>query len=100
MSSHEITPRLFLGAVGASLALPDLTALAAQGQGPSSSRSSGTVEKDVVYGKGGDTELHCDIYKPSVASEKRMAIIHFHGGGFAGGSKDTLADRIDRKSVV
>src|SRR5262249_30074504 len=52
------------------------------------------VEKDVVFGKGGDTELHCDIYRPSTDKEKRMALIHLHGGGFARGSKDGLADRI------
>ena len=94
MSSHEITRRLFLGTVGASIALPELTALAAHAQSPSSSRSSGTVEKDIVFGKGGDTELRCDIYKPPAPSGKRMAIIHFHGGGFGGGSKDNLADRM------
>jgi acetyl esterase/lipase len=53
-----------------------------------------TVEKDVSFGKGGDLDLKLDIYRPPKGKEKRMATIHFHGGGFAGGSKDTLADRI------
>lgn len=52
------------------------------------------VEKDVVVGKGGDTDLHCDIYKPASGTEKRMALIHLHGGGFARGSKDTLAGKV------
>ena len=52
------------------------------------------VEKDVVVGKGGDTELHCDIYSPPVGTGKRMALVHFHGGGFARGSKDTLASKL------
>jgi len=52
------------------------------------------VEKDVVVGKGGDTELHCDIYRPPAGTEKRMALVHFHGGGFARGSKDTLAEQV------
>src|SRR5262249_22764275 len=50
--------------------------------------------KDVVFGKGGDMELKLDIYKPPAGMEKRMATIHFHGGGFAGGSKDALSERI------
>lgn len=52
------------------------------------------VEKDVVVGKGGDTELHCDIYRPPAGAEKRMALIHFHGGGFAGGSKNALSEKV------
>jgi acetyl esterase/lipase len=42
-----------------------------------------TVEEGVVYGRGGDRELLCDIYRPSpdVAS-KRTAIINLPGGGF------------------
>ena len=47
--------------------------------------------EDVVVGKGGDTDLHVDIYRPPAGTEKRMALVHFHGGGFARGSKETLA---------
>ena len=68
-------------------------ALAAQ-TSTTSNASSIKVEKDVVVGKGGDTELHCDIYRPSAGTEKRMALLHFHGGGFARGSKDTLAAQV------
>lgn len=53
-----------------------------------------SVEKDVVFGRGGNTELKLDIYRPPSGVSKQMATIHFHGGGFAGGSKDTLSDRI------
>ena len=52
------------------------------------------VEKDVVIGKGGDTDLRCDIYRPPTGTEKRMALVHLHGGGFARGSKDTLAGKV------
>src|SRR6202162_4690581 len=52
------------------------------------------VEKDVVVGKGGDTDLHCDIYRPPAGTEKRMALVHFHGGGFARGSKETLGSQV------
>ena len=46
-----------------------------------------TVENDIVYGKGGDMDLHLDIYHPAAGTEKRMAVIHIHGGGFTQGSK-------------
>src|SRR5216684_2792706 len=49
--------RTFLGMSGAA-------ALAAQ-TSTTSNASSIKVEKDVVVGKGGDTELHCDIYRPN-----------------------------------
>src|SRR5262245_43909452 len=39
-------------------------------------------------------ELKLDIYRPSAGNEKRMATIHFHGGGFARGSKDALSERV------
>lgn len=72
------------------------TALAAQTSDLSKSPSASgvKVEKDVVIGKGGETDLHCDIYKPPPGTEKRMALIHFHGGGFARGSKETLAAKV------
>ena len=47
-----------------------------------------------LFGKGGDLDLKLDIYRPPKGKEKRMATIHFHGGGFTGGSKDTLNERI------
>lgn len=97
MPSHDFTRRLFLGSVGATLALPDLRALAAQAQGAAAPAAN--VEKDVVYGKGGDTDLHLDIYKPTGAANKRMAIIHYHGGGFQGGNKDGLAARLQTMSA-
>lgn len=52
------------------------------------------VEKDVVIGKGGETDLRCDIYRPPAGTEKHMALVHLHGGGFARGSKDTLAAKV------
>jgi acetyl esterase/lipase len=54
-----------------------------------------TVEKDVVFGKGGDLDLKLDIYRPPAGvAPKRMATIHFHGGGFAGGNKESLSERV------
>jgi len=64
-------------------------------QTSNTSNASGIkVEKDIVVGKGGGTDLHCDIYRPPAGTEKRMALVHFHGGGFARGSKETLTGQI------
>src|SRR5947209_15974805 len=88
-----IVRRTFLGVSAA--ALGHAVSPVAFAQTASASNASGVkVEKDVVVGKGGDNDLHCDIYRPPVGTEKRMALVHFHGGGFARGSKDTLADKV------
>lgn len=97
MSKHDISRRLFLGSVGTALALPELKARAAQA--PGGNAGGAAVEQDVVYGKGGNTDLHCDIYRPSGPATKRMAVIHFHGGGFAGGNKSGLAERLKTLSA-
>jgi acetyl esterase/lipase len=46
------------------------------------------VEKDVVFGRGGDRELLCDVYRPPSGQTKRTAVVHIHGGAFRGGSKE------------
>ncbi len=88
-----IVRRKFLGVTGLGV-----TGAAALGLAAQSSKEPSTagikVEKDVVIGKGGDVDLHCDIYRPPAGTEKRMALVHFHGGGFARGSKDTLGGQI------
>jgi len=85
-----IVRRTFLGVTGAAALSHSVAA-----QTANSSKAAGVkVEKDVVVGKGGDTDLHCDIYRPPAGTEKRMALVHFHGGGFARGSKETLADQV------
>src|SRR5437764_7219253 len=50
--------------------------------------SSITIEKDVVFAHAGGRDLLCDVYRPPSASTKRTAIVHLHGGGFRGGSKE------------
>lgn len=58
-------------------------------------QASVQVESNVAFGKGGDMELKLDIYRPPTGvTPKRMATIHFHGGGFTGGNKESLVDRI------
>jgi acetyl esterase/lipase len=48
------------------------------------------VEKDVVFGKVATRRPRSSICRPASTS-KRTAIIPYHGGGFTGGSKDSLA---------
>jgi len=99
------TRRGFLGTLGAGIAASELalwqTQLKAQGQAaaPNAARDAANVDRDVVYGKGGDVDLHADIYKPTGPS-KRMAVLHFHGGGFAGGNKNGLAARLQSMSAL
>jgi acetyl esterase/lipase len=85
-----LTRRQFLEAAGvaATMAVPGTAA--AQGT-PSTSIA---VEKDVVFGKGGTMDLRCDLYRPPAGISKRAATIHVHGGGFTGGNKETLTERI------
>ncbi len=95
MSNHlPIVRRTFLGISGAAALEYSANPVFAAQTNTGSKASGIKVEKDVVVGKGGDTVLHCDIYKPPAGSEKGMALVHFHGGGFARGSKETLADKI------
>ena len=89
----EMTRRGFIGTALAGTAVPLIGAAARQSPNPAQSRV--TVESDVVYGKGGDLDLKLDIYRPPAGvTPKRMATIHFHGGGFTRGSKESLAERI------
>jgi len=87
---REMTRRGFLETAGMAAVAPAAGVVAAQSRLP----AAGAIEKNVVFGKGGNTDLKLDIYRPPAGTEKRMATIHIHGGGFTAGSKDTLADRI------
>src|SRR5438477_2050573 len=85
-----INRRAFLGMSGAAVQIFHV------GEGVQApEKNSVKVEKDVVFGKGGQTDLKCDIYRPPAgASEKRMGLIHIHGGGFARGTKDNMGGQI------
>lgn len=52
------------------------------------------VEKDVVYGKGGDTELKLDLAAPADGPGPFPALVCIHGGGWRGGSRQDLAETI------
>jgi acetyl esterase/lipase len=90
--SSKVTRRAFLSVGGAAALASPLRVFAAEGQ--ASTSASLKIEKDVVFGKGDQTDLHCDIYRPPAGTEKHMALIHLHGGGFRGGSKADLADKV------
>jgi acetyl esterase/lipase len=92
---QQMTRRQFMGTTGLAAAAPlGWTSTAQAVQGPTPARGALSVEKNIVFGKGGATDLHLDIYHPPAGTEKRMATIHIHGGGFTGGSKETLVERV------
>lgn len=84
----EMSRRNFFHVAGVAAMVPAFGVAAAQA--PQTDNSDVKVESDIVYGKGGDIDLHLDIYRP-VGTEKRMAVIHIHGGGFTQGSKTGVA---------
>jgi len=45
------------------------------------------VEKDIVFGRGGDVELRLDVFWPPAGTEKRTAVVQVFGGAFTKGSK-------------
>jgi acetyl esterase/lipase len=87
----KISRRTFFETGAVSLLGP-LGAMSQAGQTANS--GSLKIEKDVVFGKGGGSDLRCDIYRPVGGVTKRMALIHLHGGGYRGGSKDDLAEKV------
>src|SRR3972149_6240954 len=45
------------------------------------------AEKDIVFGRGGDTELRLDVLRPPAGRKKRTAVGHVFGGGVTRGRK-------------
>jgi acetyl esterase/lipase len=85
----RLTRRGFMAASGAAVAAPALTALTARAQGPAPDIGNLRLEKDIVFGKGGGTDLTLDVYQPPAGvTPKRMAIVHLFGGGFFVGNKN------------
>ena len=48
------------------------------------------LEKDLVYGKGGETELKLDLARPKDGDGPFPALVLIHGGGWAGGNRDSF----------
>jgi acetyl esterase/lipase len=85
----RLTRREFVKTASGLAAAPALAAVAAQAQGPAPDTGNLRVEKDIVFGKGGSTDLTLDVYQPPTGvATKRMAIIHLFGGGFFVGNKN------------
>jgi acetyl esterase/lipase len=62
-----------------------------------------TVEKDVVFGKGGDVELKADVYKRADAEGKQPGVLLLYGGAWRSGNKDVmriLAEQVAREGFV
>jgi acetyl esterase/lipase len=85
---NRISRRRFVQSTGLLAAAPALAALPAA-QVRAQEAGEPRVEKDIVFGKGGDMDLLLDVYHPPEGvTPKRMAIIHLFGGGFFVGSKN------------
>src|SRR6266446_2339209 len=55
---------------------------------PAQERKAGVrVEKDLVYGKGGDAELKLDLAMPKDGEGPFPAIVFIHGGGWRSGNR-------------
>ncbi len=85
----EMTRREFVGTAGLAAVSPAVAFASSE-----RAQSTPPIERDVVFGRGGDSELKLDIYHPTAGTEKRMAIVCLHGGGFSRGSKETLNERV------
>jgi acetyl esterase/lipase len=87
---QNVTRRSFFRTAGIAAAAPIFGSIAAEAQ--QTAPANLKIENDVVYGKGGDMDLHLDIYNPTPdVAPRRMAVIHIHGGGFTRGSKAGVA---------
>jgi acetyl esterase/lipase len=53
------------------------------------------VERDLVYGKGGDTELKLDLAVPANGPGPFPAVVCLHGGGWSAGKRQDLAKTIE-----
>ena len=53
-----------------------------------------SIERDVVFGKGGGRDLRCDVYRPA-ASTHRSAVLMVHGGSWIRGNKSAMQEQID-----
>ena len=56
--------------------------------------TSVNIQRDIVFGTGGGRELHCNVHTPADPAVKNTALVFFHGGGFVGGSKDSIDARV------
>jgi acetyl esterase/lipase len=88
-----ISRRRFFQSAGAIAAVPALGAVAAKARAQARvpAEADLKIDKDIVFGKGGDLDLPLDVYHPVAGTAKRMAIVHLYGGGFFTGNKGGVA---------
>ena len=53
------------------------------------------VERDIVFGKGGETELKLDLARPDSGAGPFPAVVCLHGGGWVGGDRKEMAHTIE-----
>jgi len=53
------------------------------------------VERDLVYGKGGDTDLHLDLAMPKTGDGPFPVVICVHGGGWIQGKRQDMGKTIE-----
>lgn len=49
-----------------------------------------TIEEGVVFGRGGDRELRCDVFRPPFPEPNAPAVLLLHGGGWQSGDRSQL----------
>lgn len=54
------------------------------------------VERNLTYGKAGDTDLQLDLARPKVGEGPFPAIVFIHGGAWAGGNRDVYRSTIEK----
>jgi acetyl esterase/lipase len=86
-----ISRRRFVQSAGVVAAVPALGVIPAPVQAQVPAAADLKIDKDIIFGKGGDIDLPLDVYHPAAANAKRMAVIHLYGGGFSRGSKEGVA---------
>lgn len=84
----RLTRRRFVQSTGALAAVPALAAVSGTSRAQDEDTGDLRVERDIVFGTGGDMDLLLDVYRPPEdVTSKRMAVIHLFGGGFFTGDK-------------
>ncbi|HEV3205069.1 MAG TPA: hypothetical protein VGY77_11825, partial [Gemmataceae bacterium] len=59
------------------------------------SKSPVRVERDLVYGKGGDVDLKLDLAMPKEGNGPFPGVVFIHGGGWQEGNRQQLSKSIE-----
>jgi acetyl esterase/lipase len=59
-----------------------------------------TIERDLTFGTGGGRDLLCNVITKDGGSDKRTALVFFHGGGFVAGNKDGIDVRVSHYAAL